>query len=138
MQTKSTDHYAEYVVAWRERETISHRHEVDRATKARQACELCADLLAETYHVRKVWLFGSLLQPQEAHDRSDIDLAVEGLAPADYFAALAAIYDLVEPGIEIDLVPMDTAHLWLRKQILSEGLVLYAAHQSVRPNLELS
>ena len=127
MQTKSTDHYAEYVAAWREREAISHRHVVDRATKARQACELCADLLAETYHVRKVWLFGSLVQPQEAHDRSDMDLAVEGLAPADYFAALAAIYDLVEPGIEIDLVAMETAQIPLRQHILSKGLTLYAA-----------
>ena len=127
MQTKSTDHYAEYVVAWREREKLTRRHILDRAAQARQLSESCADLLVEMHHVRHVWLFGSLLLPQDVHARSDVDLAVEGLAPADYFTALAALYELVGPGIEIDLVAMETAQSTLRQHILSEGLTLYAA-----------
>jgi len=127
MDATGTDAYAEYIIGWREHERQTLRRIQERAVHAKAAAEKCARFLATTYKVQRVWLFGSLVQPQEAHDRSDMDLAVEGLAPADYFAALAAIYDLVEPGIEIDLVAMETAQIPLRQHILSKGLTLYAA-----------
>ena len=127
MDATGTDAYAEYIIGWREHEQQTLRRIQERAVHAKAAAEKCARFLATTYKVQRVWLFGSLVQPQEAHDRSDMDLAVEGLAPADYFAALAAIYDLVEPGIEIDLVAMETAQIPLRQHILSKGLTLYAA-----------
>ena len=52
-------------------------------------------------------------------------MAVEGLAPDAYFAALAGMYALVEPGVEIDLVPIEIAQPAIRQRILSEGQVLY-------------
>ena len=68
------------------------------------------------------------------HALADIDLAVEGLAPADYFMALAGLYTLVDTGVEIDLVPIETAQPLVSKRIFSEGEILYAAKQDTGPD----
>lgn len=57
---------------------------------------LCRDaltfgsLLAERFHANRVYLFGSINQPDKFRAASDIDVAVEGLAEGGYFPALAA------------------------------------------------
>jgi len=70
-------------------------------------------------------LFGSLALHRSAHHRSDIDLAVEGLPPIEYFPALSAIWELLPPGFEIDLVPLEDANPSLVDLIDSEGELLY-------------
>ena len=110
MDTTSVGIYSEYIVAWREHEREAQLRTQERAARARAAAETCAAYLAEHHDVRRVWLFGSLVQPLRAHAQTDIDLAVEGLAPADYFMALAGLYTLVDTGVEIDLVPIETRH----------------------------
>lgn len=125
MDATGTDAYAEYIIGWREHEQQTLRRIQERAVHAKAAAEKCARFLATTYKVQRVWLFGSLVQPTRTHARTDIDLAVEGLAPDAYFAALAGMYALVEPGVEIDLVPIEIAQPAIRQRILSEGQVLY-------------
>lgn len=132
--TTTADIYSEYIFAWREHERESQLRIQQRAAQARAAADTCAAHLVERYNVTRVWLFGSLMQPQRAHAKTDIDLAVEGLAPAAYFAALADLYTLVEPGIEIDLVPIETAQPMLLQRIFSEGQILYATKQDTRPD----
>lgn len=127
MDATGTDAYAEYIIGWREHERQTLRRIQERAVHAKAAAEKCARFLAATYKVQRVWLFGSLVQLDRVHQGTDIDLAVEGLAPADYFAALADMYGLVEPGIEIDLIPIESAQPLIRHHILAEGQILYAA-----------
>ena len=134
MDTTSVDIYSEYIVAWREHEREAQLRTQERAARARAAAETCAAYLAEHHDVRRVWLFGSLVQPLRAHAQTDIDLAVEGLAPADYFMALAGLYTLVDTGVEIDLVPIETAQPLVSKRIFSEGEILYAAKQDTGPD----
>ena len=134
METRNVDLYSEYISAWRKHETESQLLVRARAARARKAAEECARWLAARYDVQRVWLFGSLAQAQHAHARTDIDLAVEGLAPVDYFAALAGLYVLVEPGVEIDLVPIETAQPTMREHIYCEGLILYATEQCTGPD----
>ncbi len=71
---------------------------------ARQA----AECLKARWGASRVILFGSMLDVTRVHGQSDIDLAVEGLPPADYWRALAELLDL-DPDFSIDLVEMDRA-----------------------------
>jgi predicted nucleotidyltransferase len=58
-------------------------------------------------------------------ERSDIDLAVEGLAPGKYFPMLVMIDRIVESPFEINVVTMETCDESLKQKILSEGELLY-------------
>ncbi|RMG56423.1 MAG: nucleotidyltransferase domain-containing protein, partial [Acidobacteria bacterium] len=53
--------------------------------------------------------FGSLTGGGPWHSRSDIDLAVEGLAPERYVAALSALWQLLPEGVELDLITLEDA-----------------------------
>lgn len=101
----------------------------ERAPEASKAVEelrrllpgLVAMLVGE-FQVRRVVLFGSLAAgvPREG---SDIDLAVEGLRPARYFAALARAASLA--GRDVDIVPLEEASPRLAEIIAQRGEVLY-------------
>jgi predicted nucleotidyltransferase len=72
-----------------------------------------------------VWLFGSLAQRRFVHAGSDIDLAVEGLPPEDYFRALVAIWRQLPPGFRLDLAPLEDAKPSLLDVVREEGELLY-------------
>src|SRR6185295_8727318 len=88
-------------------------HEESRRHLAEAAARRCEQLLKETFGAREVYLFGSLAGQSPWHSRSDIDLAVEGLAPDKYLSALTACYEILPPGVELDLVTLETAPLEL-------------------------
>lgn len=62
-----------------------------------------ARLLRERYGVSRVRVFGSLVHGRWFHPGSDIDLAVEGLKPADYWEAVTAVLFL-DDQVTVDLV----------------------------------
>jgi len=95
--------------------------EGDRRAQALQAAQGCMALLKERFGARRVILFGSLAGKGAWHDRSDIDLAVEGLPPEAFFRAYTACGALLPPGLELDLVPLESASPELRARILGEG-----------------
>jgi len=88
--------------------------------QALKAVEDCVRLLKERFGVERVILFGSAAGRGGWHGRSDIDLAVEGLAPEKFFAAYAACHDVLPRGLEIDLVPLERAYPEMRARILGE------------------
>jgi hypothetical protein len=57
----------------------------------------CTSFLEKKYKVKRVYVIGSLVKGK-FHDRSDIDLVVEGLTPRLYIDALTGLYDLLLPG----------------------------------------
>ncbi|RME46017.1 MAG: nucleotidyltransferase domain-containing protein [Chloroflexi bacterium] len=91
-----------------------------RKTQALEAAEACSRLLKERFGARRVILFGSLAGQGPWHGGSDIDLAVEGLEPADFFPAYSACRDLVPRGLELDLIPLEDAYPEMRARILGE------------------
>jgi predicted nucleotidyltransferase len=95
----------------------------DRLAHAWQVAHRAVRLLRERYGVLRVRVFGSLLHPERFHDSSDIDLAVEGLAIADYWDALADVLFL-DDEIAIDLIDPDMcpADIWARVE--REGVEL--------------
>lgn len=95
----------------RRRQRLEHGQKV-----ARQA----AALLQQRFHVKNVIIFGSLLRPEHFGERSDVDLAVQGLAEQDFLAAVAAVTSL-DPEISVDLVAVEQASPTLRQHIEQEG-----------------
>ena len=72
-------------------------------TEALAIVEECAHVLKAQFGVRKVHVFGSVTGEGPWHDRSDLDIAVEGLAPKDYFRALSVLDEVLPPELELDL-----------------------------------
>ncbi|MBC8481496.1 MAG: nucleotidyltransferase domain-containing protein [Planctomycetes bacterium] len=76
--------------------------------------------LSSKYVVGKVILFGSSLDPQR--ESTDIDIAIEGVAPKDYYQYCSDLtMSLSKPVDIVDLsVPCKFVDI-----ILEEGVVLY-------------
>jgi len=91
-----------------------------REEQALEAAEACIRLLKERFGAKRVILFGSVAGQGTWHERSDIDLAVEGLAPAEFFPAYSACRELLPRGLELDLVPLESAYPEMRARILGE------------------
>ncbi|OGC07024.1 hypothetical protein A3H38_03880 [candidate division WOR-1 bacterium RIFCSPLOWO2_02_FULL_46_20] len=90
----------------------------------RKAASQAAQILADQFQAKKIYLFGSVKTPAFFHEASDVDLAVEGIAPKKYFPALAKIMGLFG-GRRVDLVPLEDAPPLIEKKIKETGEVLY-------------
>jgi uncharacterized protein len=92
-----------------------------RFQKAWQVARLAATFLNKNFRVRKVFVFGSLLDEELFHLKSDIDLAVMGLDEKDYYRAQGQLLAL-DPEFEIDLILIEDASESLKEKIESEGI----------------
>lgn len=97
----------------------------------------CIDLLRAHFGVRRAVVLGSLAGHSPWHERSDIDIAVEGLAPERYFEALRACWDLLPEGMELHLVTMESAPPHLRSQILEENKMPEDPRDALRQEIEV-
>ncbi len=82
-----------------------------------------AHLLQEQYAATRVILYGSVAHGYGFHAESDIDLAVEGIAPAQFWKAWASL-DPIDPTFEINLVAVEEATPRLLKVLKTEGVPL--------------
>ncbi len=85
----------------------------------------CARLLKDKYRTKRVFLVGSLAGGV-FHEQSDIDLVVEGLPAELYVRALTELYDILLPGIELNLIPYEDAFESLKEKAVTEGALIYA------------
>ena len=99
----------------RQAEAVAQR-KVRTHVVARQA----ATMLKSRFGASAVWLFGSFAHEQWFTATSDVDLAAWGIAPADYFRAVAYLQD-ISPEFSIDLVSMEDCKPTLQEAILTEG-----------------
>jgi uncharacterized protein len=81
-----------------------------------------AHLLKAQFGATRVVLFGSLLNVERMHLRSDIDLAVWGINDRDYLRAVAQLLDLSE--FSVDLVEVENASPKLLSAIQTTGIEL--------------
>lgn len=112
-----------YVDAHRKRvwPKLTAEQEAEREAKIELARQV-ARMLKEKYGAKRVLLFGSLAHQAWYHDKSDIDLAAEGLGN-DYFKAWGDAEQIVD-GRKIDLIDMEWASDSLRSAINEEGMEL--------------
>lgn len=92
-----------------------------------EAAERCITYLKEHYGVKRAIIFGSARGESPWHEGSDLDLAVEGLAPEVFFRALSELYQLLPRGIMLDLLPLEDVSPELRLRIL-EGVEMSEDH----------
>ncbi|MFN3929587.1 MAG: nucleotidyltransferase family protein [Thermoflexus sp.] len=108
-----------------------------RRVAAWKAATACIDLLKTRFGVRRAFVFGSLAGHSPWHARSDIDIAVEGLAPERYFEALRACWDLLPEGMELHLITLESATLDLRHRILEGREMPTGSLAALRQEVEL-
>lgn len=114
--------YDSYIEAWKRRRVEEEKELRLKAEETRRRAKEIASFLAKKYRVKKVILFGSVVKGKSMI-QSDIDLAVSGLMPEDYFKALVEIEDLAKQ--EVDLKPLEECQGLFKKRIEEEGEVLY-------------
>ncbi|MHC4442152.1 MAG: nucleotidyltransferase family protein [Planctomycetota bacterium] len=76
--------------------------------------------ISEKYHARRVLLFGSSIDP--ARESHDIDIAVEGILPEDFFKYYGDL--MLRLSKPVDVVELDSSSKF-NKLILQEGIPLY-------------
>lgn len=97
---------------------------MDRKDELKNLSKKIAKMLKEKYKVKRIFLIGSLVKGY-VHDRSDIDLVVEGLLPEFYIDALVDANDICQRVVEINLIPFEDAFESLKEKTLREGELLY-------------
>lgn len=100
--------------SWRERLARQRELRLARAAEARVAARRAAGILRREFGAQEVWLFGSLVS-EPRHDAFDVDLAVLGLPPERYYAALARVCDVV--GGPVDLIALESCSERLRHTV---------------------
>jgi predicted nucleotidyltransferase len=93
----------------------------ERRELAWQQARQAARLLREQFGATRVVVFGSLAHNLWYSERSDIDMAVWGVAPQNYFKAVASV-NTAAAGFEINLVDMATARPSMLKAVKREGV----------------
>lgn len=113
-----------FVTYWKQQQALRLRQNRQAAKLARCDLDKISQVLRERYRVQRIVLFGSLAKGQFTNE-SDIDLAVAGLAPEDFFTAYAEIDQLSQ--FKVDLKPLENLHSHFYHRVLAQGEVLYEA-----------
>ena len=87
-----------------------------RRRKAWRIARTAATLLKSKYHATRVVVFGSLTDKERFSLWSDLDLAVWGVTPGDYFDAVAKVLD-IGGEIKTDLILAEKCKPPLREVI---------------------
>jgi len=88
--------------------------------EARDLAARCATVLQRCFGAKRVIPFGSVVGHGTWHPGSDLDLAVEGIAPEQFFRAWSVLRALLPPGLDVDLVDLEHAGATLRARILGD------------------
>jgi predicted nucleotidyltransferase len=91
-----------------------------RRRRALSVARKAAKLLKTEFGAQEVILFGSLARRGSFSLYSDIDLAVRGIAPDKFYAAVSAMLD-VSPDFKIDLVEPEDCSPAMFKNIEKDG-----------------
>jgi predicted nucleotidyltransferase len=91
-----------------------------RLDRAHQVARRAAAFLKSKFSAVRVILFGSVINSDLFHRRSDVDLAVWGINDHDYFRAVGMLQSL-DPEFSIDLIIFEEASDSLQMKILNEG-----------------
>ena len=95
-----------------------------RLQDARRDFDRIVDLAVEKYRPARIYQWGSLLHPRAFSERSDIDIAVEGIASSEDFLSLyGEACELT--GFELDLVQLEKAYPAHAASIRERGRLIY-------------
>ncbi len=92
-------------------------------SSAMDSAKRVADYLKENYGVSRVVLFGSLVRKRYLHERTDIDLLVEGLKKEALLRSGFEASNIAKP-FNVDLIPSSIADPSIIIIVNEEGIVL--------------
>ena len=96
-----------------------------RRDDAWRVARIAAELLKKRFRAKRVVAFGSLARKTVFTQWSDIDLAVWGIAPEEYYRAAGAAMDIgLEDGIRVDVVDAGDCGPQFLAEIEQEGIQL--------------
>ena len=121
----SREEWKQYVEAASRRSRFSgERGEEDKAHGQLMAKVVeAATMLKTRFFAKRVVLFGSLAHSQWFLPDSDVDIAVEGLDPEDYWRAWRMVEEIIEDR-PVDLIDVREASETLRRAIDRYGVEL--------------
>jgi predicted nucleotidyltransferase len=96
-----------------------------RREDAWKVARIAGEMLKRRFGVKRVVVFGSLARKTVFTPWSDIDLAVWGIAPEEYYRAAGAAMDIgLEEGIRGDVVDVEECGPQFLVDIEEEGIEL--------------
>lgn len=104
-----------------ERQKLSRR---ERYRKARAQASDIVEMIAGKYNPKRIYLWGSLLHPEQFDEDSDIDIAVEGVNEPERFFSMRA-EALAMSDMDLDLVAFEDIDDLARESICTYGKVVY-------------
>lgn len=123
MEVSAMPGYEAYVKAWRarldKRRTLIEQQRQRHLTLAKRI----ANELRTQLGVRRVYVFGSLADGVGYDERSDIDLAVEGI-PVDQQSVAWDIAESICLDTGLDFVFLEEASVELRRRVMERGVEL--------------
>lgn len=82
------------------------------------------NMIIEKYHPKRIYQWGSLIDGNHFTERSDIDIAIEGITSAEqFFAILGEAEKLTK--FPIDLVQIESIHALHAESIRRKGKIVY-------------
>jgi predicted nucleotidyltransferase len=118
---------SKYKKYWEEKASEHEMLKEELRKDALLAAGRLKDILIREFAVKKVVLFGSVLEKGCFQEDSEIDIAVEGLQKDMYFTALARL--MSESIFDVDLKPLEDVRSLL-KQRITKGKVLYKKREN--------
>ena len=96
-----------------------------RLAAARRDCDAIVSMIVRDFAPRRVYQWGSLINARHFSQRSDIDIAVEGITgPAELSAIRGAAERLTR--FPLDIVAIEHVHPAYAEHIRRRGKVVYA------------
>jgi predicted nucleotidyltransferase len=109
---------------FRERQERRRRELEQRLETARKDFNRIVDHIARTYRPKRIWQWGSLIDGHHFSERSDIDIAIEGIEdPKTFFAILGDAMDM--SSLPVDVVQIEAIHPAYADSIRSRGRIAY-------------
>ena len=108
-----------YLAYWRHRQAMQQAQNARLAEQAHKDARQIAEMLRSRFGVTQVVLFGSLAKGR-FETTSDLDLAVAGLAAADFFQAAAQASKLSD--FPVDLKPLEALAPHFLAAVLTTGI----------------
>jgi predicted nucleotidyltransferase len=96
----------------------------------------CTKLLHGRYGAKRVIPFGSALGEGVWHERSDLDLAVEGVSPEALWQAAKELEAIMPAWLEVDLVSLEYVYPEVRSRILGERSMPEDPYLALKTRLE--
>ncbi|MBW4582592.1 MAG: nucleotidyltransferase domain-containing protein [Tildeniella nuda ZEHNDER 1965/U140] len=108
-----------YIDYWRDRQAKQAAEAKALAQQAWIDVQQIADLLVSEFGATQIIVFGSLVKDDCFDAESDLDIAVAGIPPAQFFSAMAAANRITQQWV--DLKPMESLDPHFLQKVLKTG-----------------